>query len=161
MDSVSSRSSRATSVNPSCFSVVRLRRSSSSAMRSRRSRSASSWRSPTSFGSTRAILRRELEQSRACADDDRVGAEPCQEALDGTRPGLERRDTALRSELRERYPGERLGSVCEDSDLELRRGERAQRSARGCVAAEVGGGAILAEALEQRAPVPRLTAIEG
>ena len=45
----SSRSSRATRANPSCRSAVRFRRSSSPAIRSRRSRRASSWRSPTSF----------------------------------------------------------------------------------------------------------------
>ena len=68
---VSSRSSRATSVKPSWCSVVRFSRSSSSAIRSSRSRSASSWRSPTSCCSTRAILRGELRRSVAGADDDR------------------------------------------------------------------------------------------
>ena len=57
-DSCNSCSSRATRMKPSWRSVVRFRRSSSSAIRSRRSRSASSWRSPTSCCSTGRILRR-------------------------------------------------------------------------------------------------------
>src|SRR5262249_33815320 len=124
-------------------------RSSSSAIRSSRSRSASSWRSPTAFWSTAAILRPATEHSvegGPARDHERPRSELGQQALAGIGPRLEHLDATGGAELRESDARERLRCVAVDAETVARARQRPQRRARRRVAAEVHGGAVLAEA---------------
>ena len=158
-DSCRSWSSRATSMKPSWRSVVRFRRSSSSAIRSRRSRRASSWRSPTSCCSTAPILRT-LQEVGSRVDDGRVRADVVEQSLERTRTRLERGDAPGRPELGQRGTRELLWRVREDADGRPLANQGLQARARRRVATQVCRRVILAEPLEEDAPVAGARLVE-
>ena len=161
-DSCSSRSSRATSVKPSWRSVVRFRRSSSLAIRSSRSSSASSWRSPTSLlRPRRPILRASSGARRGCGRRSAPRPSAREQSLERAGSGLDRRDPARGSELRERDARERLGRVREHAELALRSPASARSAALVAASRRRKTGArSSAEALEQRSPVPGSRPVE-
>ena len=91
----------------------RFRAWSSAFSRSRRSSSASSWRSPSSFSFTASNSRARADRSRTTSVS---GPSRLQQALERAGAGLERLDAAVGSELREGDAGQRLGRVGEDAE---------------------------------------------
>ncbi len=92
------------------------------------------------------------------SDDRGVGAELVEQSLERAGSRLEHRLT--NTELRECDAGERLRRVGEEADPAPAREQRAKCRARRRVASQVDRRAVLAEALEEDAPVPRLSSIE-